>query len=92
MRSSIPVAVTRMSSSMRTWRKEREGGGEKGEGGWEGEAEEGGREEEEELHLPVNVSKSGYKKKKKHSQLSLSCVQGQGCWITGSKICVTQWQ
>ena len=79
MRSSIPVAVTRMSSSMRTWRKEREGGGEKGEGGWEGEAEEGGREEEEEeeLHLPANVSKSGYKNKK-HSQLSLSSVPGPG--------------
>ena len=34
MRSSIPVAVTRMSSSMRTWRKEREEEKE-GEGGWE---------------------------------------------------------
>lgn len=62
MRSSIPVAVTRMSSSMRTWRKEREGGRE---------------EEEEELHLPANVSKSGYKNKK-HSQLSLSSVPGPG--------------
>ena len=35
MRSSIPVAVTRMSSSMRTWRKEREEeeGGIRGKGG-----------------------------------------------------------
>ena len=52
-------------------------GGRRGREEEEKEREGGREEEEEELHLPANVSKSGYKNKK-HSQLSLSSVPGPG--------------